>query len=245
MLGGVNYHSVSLYDNPGITEEQIKIIKSQYDPTTNEYKSKILGMRVNDTNNVFTLYDHNIVAAHAIPKIEQYIISVDVGVSMSATTFVTMGIGSDRKLYVLDCYYHRNGKEIINAKETIDYTKDLTQYYIKTIEKMGFAPKHLFIDRDISFYRILYKHFIAQDLPHSVIKYAIKDKIDDRITTLRNLLYTDKIAVLDSLTVIQDAIQNTVYDQNQFQKGVLVRFDDTTLNFNPIDILDPLEYGVS
>lgn len=245
MLGGVNYETVSLYDNPGITQHQIDIIKSQYDPNSNEYKSKILGLRINDLYNVYTLYDYNTVAAHLMPRIEQYIIVVDIGVSMSATTFITMGIGSDRKLYIIDYYYHRNGKEILQAKETINYVQDLAAYFTKTTDTLGFAPKHIYIDRDVAFYRILHKEFIAQELPHSLIKYAIKDSIEDRITSLRNLLYTGKIGIKDGLTVIQEAIQNAIYDQKELEKGKLVRLDDTTLSFNPIDILDPIEYGVS
>jgi PBSX family phage terminase large subunit len=245
MLGGVNYQTVSLYDNPGITPNQMEIIKSQYDPQSNEYKSKILGLRINDLNNVYTLYDYNLVGADEIPRIEQYIIVVDIGVSMSATTFITMGIGTDRKLYILDNYYHRNGKEILKAKETIDYVHDLIDYFKKTRDTFGFAPKAIFIDRDIAFYRILHKEFLASELPHSLIKYAIKDSIEDRITSLRNLLYTNKIGVNKSLLEIKEAIQNGIYNQKELEKGKLVRLDDTTLEFNPIDILDPIEYGVS
>jgi hypothetical protein len=245
MLGGVNYETVSLYDNPGITEEQIEIIKSQYDPNSNEYKSKILGIRINDVNNVYTLYDYNLIPAPDTPRIDQYIIVVDIGVSMSATTFVTMGIGSDRKLYIINYYYHRNGKEVLKAKETVDYAQDFVQYYKQEFASAGFAPKAVYIDRDVSFFRVLYKAFLEAELPTTLIKYAIKDEIDQRISSFRNLLYTDRVGIANHLTHIKEAVQNAVYDPKELERGKLVRLDDTTLEFNPIDLLDPVEYGTS
>jgi hypothetical protein len=194
---------------------------------------------------VYTLYNYNLVGAGQIPRIEQYIIVVDIGVSMSATTFITMGIGSDRKLYILNYYYHRNGKEVLKAKETVDYANDLVQYYTQQIASVGFAPKAVYVDRDVAFYRVLYKAFLEAELPTALIKYAIKDNIDQRISSFRNLLYTDRVGIDKTLTHIKEAIQNAVYDSKELEKGKLARLDDTTLEFNPIDILDPIEYGTS
>ena len=65
------------------------------------------------------------------------------------------------------------------------------------------------------------------------------------ITTTRNLLYTGNIVVDETLEYTPKALRNAVYDPKSIDKGKLERLDDTELEFNPIDVVDAVEYGVS
>jgi PBSX family phage terminase large subunit len=247
LIGGVNYDTCSLYENPSLTMEQIKQIESQYDPTSNFYKGLILGLRVNTADLVYKLYDYNIAATTDMIRPNQYIITVDVGVSSSATTFLVMGKDSNGKLNIYDFHYHRNGPGSVSkdVKEYDDYGDDLIEFYRKQTKRFGGPPRYVMIDKDITMLRVLNRKFPEAKIPKTKIAYAIKDKIADRITTTRNKLYTGEMIIDSKLKLLTKAIQNATYDQAELDRGKLIRYDDTTLSFNPIDCLDPLEYAVS
>ena len=157
-----------------------------------------------------------------------------------------MGRASDGKLYVYNAYYHRNGpKSIHNAKEYTDYANDLVEYYRAEEKRFGYVARYVFIDKDISMLRILTRQFMENDIPKSTLNYVIKEKIEQRIVMVRNLLYTGNLIIDDELKLVKDAIENAIYDPKAIDKGKLERLDDTTLDFNPIDVVDALEYAVS
>lgn len=244
LLGGVNYQTTSLFDNPIFTDEQKAQIASQYDTTSNWYKSLILGMRINPDENVYTLYDYNL--ADELPNPDQYIITVDIGVSASATTFICMG-RIDGKLYIYDAYYHRNGKALEghNIKQPTDYGNDLIEFILRQQERFKFLPRYVLIDQDISFYRMLTQLFTERGLGKSLVQYVHKLTISSRIMAMTNLLYTGKLIIQNSLAFVKDAIRNAKYDANEVDKGKLIRLDDTKLEPNPIDVIDPIEYAAT
>lgn len=247
LIGGVNYDTCSLYENPALTSEQIQQIESQYDPTSNFYKGLILGLRVNTADLVYKFYDYNLATTNDMLNPNQYIITVDVGISASATTFLVMGKDSNGKLNVYDFYYHRNGSGSVSkeVKEYDDYADDLVEFYYKQKDRFNRAPRYVMIDKDITMLRVLNRKFPEASIPKTKISYAIKDKIEDRITTTRNKLYTGGLILDSELETLKKGIENATYDPKEADKGKLVRLDDTTLSFNPIDCVDPLEYGVS
>lgn len=244
LQGGVNYETTSLYDNPALTDQQKAAIASQYDTTSNWYKSLILGMRINPDENVYTLYDYNIAAE--MPKPDNYVIAVDIGISASATTFVCLG-RKDDKLYIYDIYYHKNGKAIEgrNIKQPFDYAKDLAAFYVKQKERFGLGARYILIDNDISFFRIIHQAFTDTAAPKGIVKYALKQEIQTRIIAMTNLLYTGKLVIAKELSLIHEAIRSAKYDKDALDKGKMTRLDDTNMDVNPIDILDPIEYAIT
>lgn len=247
LLGGVNYMTCTLYENPAIDEEKARYIASQYDKTSNSYKSLILGQRVNYLDTVYTLYDYNMMPNEELLEPLQYIITMDVGISASATTFVCGGKARDGKYYIYDSYYHRNGSASVGAKvkEYEDYANDLVDFYRKQEKRFHRPARYVMIDKDITMYRMLLKVFQANGIPSTKIEYVIKEKIIPRIIQTRNLLYTGNIIIGEDLTLLQKAISNAVYDQKEKDRGKMVRLDDTSLPFNPIDLVDAFEYLIS
>lgn len=237
----------TLYENPAIDEEKARYIASQYDKTSNSYKSLILGQRVNYLDTVYTLYDYNMMPNEELLEPLQYIITMDVGISASATTFVCGGKARDGKYYIYDSYYHRNGSASVGAKvkEYEDYANDLVDFYRKQEKRFHRPARYVMIDKDITMYRMLLKVFQANGIPSTKIEYVIKEKIIPRIIQTRNLLYTGNIIIGEDLTLLQKAISNAVYDQKEKDRGKMVRLDDTSLPFNPIDLVDAFEYLIS
>jgi PBSX family phage terminase large subunit len=244
LQGGVNYETTSLYDNPALTDAQKAAIASQYDTTSNWYKSLILGMRINPDENVYTLYDYNLAAE--MPKPDNYVIAVDIGISASATTFVCLG-RKDEKLYIYDIYYHKNGKAIEgrNIKQPFDYAKDLAAFYVKQRDRFGHGARYILIDNDISFLRIIQQAFTDTEAPKGIVKYALKQEIQTRIIAVTNLLYTGRLIIQNDLQLVIDAIRNAKYDKDEMDKGKMKRLDDTNMEINPVDILDSIEYAVT
>lgn len=244
LQGGVNFETTSLYDNPALTDAQKSAIASQYDTSSNWYKSLILGMRINPDENVYTLYDYNLAAE--LPKPDNYVIAVDIGISASATTFVCLGRKED-KLYIYDIYYHKNGKAVEgrNIKQPFDYAKDLAAFYVMLKKRFGFGARFILIDNDISFLRIINQAFTDTEAPKGIVKYAHKQEIQTRIVAVTNMLYTGKLVIQNNLNHVIDAVRNAKYDKDALDKGKMTRLDDTNLDVNPIDILDPIEYAIT
>ena len=247
---GLNYTTVSLYDNPVITEKIIQDTLSEYDTDSNIYKSRILGMRVNDADLIYKVYDWNIIKRVDLPRIQEWSIAVDIGVTASATTIVAIGV-ADQALYNIKDYRHKNGTGKTNLlkadfKETYDYCVDVVNFYKELYEQIGFAPKAIFIDKDPTFYRILHKTFLEYGLPANLIAYAIKDKVTERITLVNNLLYRKKYFLVEDVKDSIYCLQNATYDKKAFEsRGVLQRLDDTSLEYNVVDGLDPQEYIIT
>lgn len=241
-----NHIRIVMPDNPVFTEEDIERIKSQYDPQSNDFKSLILGERINMSGMIYSVRDYNIIEGR--PDFVEYVVLVDVGVSSSATTFITMGMTKERKLVISNYYYHKNGAKSVGnkVKEYDDYARDLAQYVLNEIEDLGAYPRYVFIDRDISFLRATHRIFPEFQLNRNLVNYAIKEKIETRISATRNLLYHAKLLFVgQKVDEVVEAFRNVVYDPKKFEKGELVRLDDTSLQWNPVDLIDPSEYGVS
>lgn len=247
LIGGVNYLNVSLYDNPGLREDQAVAIASQYDKQSNFYKSLVLGMRVSAEDNVYTLYPYNIAEQHEMPKrYDYYIIGVDIGLSLSATVFVTMGI-LQNKLYIDNFYYHRNGQAVEgpDIKLPLDYAEDLATYILKENTRLGSMPQSVFTDQDINFLRTLLPVIQKKGIAKTLIKYAIKDKILDRIVNTQSLLYRGSLTISKKCDMIIKSLSEAIYDPAFKDRGQLVRLDTPALKFNAIDGCDCVEYCTS
>ena len=254
MIDGVNFMTCSLFDNPSFSEEKKKSVMSEYDPDSPVFKAMILGERISSANLVYVFRDYNKLAPEKLNDvlfggIKEYVITVDVGVTNSATTFITLAKGHDDKLYLLDHYYHRNGQKALDDQSFItadDYIVELIKYRKRTIEELNIEPTYIYIDRDVTFRRLLYNAFVKEGIRTDNMGFAIKDKIDDRILALSSKLYKGEFLVAPDNEKVIDAFNAAVYDQKELSKsGKLVRVDNTNLEFNPLDVLDAIEYAIS
>lgn len=245
----LTYEHFTFKDNPGLEPKEKESILNEYDPKSLIYRAYILGERVTQAENIFILNRDNIISNPPVPT--QYVIIVDPGVSASSTVFITMGITDNKEIIIYDNWNHKNGTGMkqLNVKQYPEYAADLAQYTMDMNKKFGFFPKYVLLDNDISFYRDAKTAFTSKGLGGGLLKYATKDKIDDRLRTMSSLLYKRKLLIEENQSDVIWAIESAEYDEKELEKsGKLVRKDEPKakreeLNF--CDFLDPTDYGIS
>lgn len=244
----LNYEHFTFSDNPGLDEEQKEKIYAEYDPESTLFRAFILGERITNADNIFSLRSNN--KAEDLPTPDEYVIAVDPGVSASSTVFITLGV-ANKKFYIYSFYEHKNGRGIEgeDMKSYPDYAEDLAQYVIEEENKYGKRPSLVYLDQDVAFFRVAVNTFRTYGLPSNILKYAIKDRIEDRIRIMSSLLYQGKLVIDASLQPVISAVENAVYDSDEIDKnGKLVRLDKPTPEKdikNFCDFLDPMDYALS
>ena len=244
----LTYQHFTFMDNISIEEEDRRVILEEYDKDSVVYKAFILGQRITQADNIFRITKANLVSD--LPKPEQYVIAVDPGISTSSTVFIVLGI-HQKQMFIYDFYHHKNGRGIEqkDVKEYTDYAQDLVDFTLKQKSRFGEMPRYVLLDNDISFLRISRNIFMKNNLGASLLKFAVKDKIDDRILLLSSLLHTGQIKISDNLNMVIKAIEDAVYDPKELQKsGKLIRYDkprEKKEEINPVDIVDSIDYAVS
>jgi PBSX family phage terminase large subunit len=203
--GLVNYlHSV-IDDNPAMTEQRKKEIKSEFDPTSMFYRRFILGERVVADNNIYIIRDYNIINKDFNPNdYGMYFISADPGLVSSATAY-TMGAWNEKtkSLDILMMYYYKNDVKTLSTKlkYTSDFAHDLALFACDCYAKMGRWANTVITDsfEMDSFYRDALEEFYKMDIPCPLI-FPIdsngksgKDDEKTRIARLSSLLYRQKL----------------------------------------------------
>jgi PBSX family phage terminase large subunit len=244
----LNYEHFTFSDNPGLTSEDKERIYSEYDPESTLFRAFILGERITNADNIFSMRKENKLENPPTPT--EYVIAVDPGVSASSTVFITLGV-ADKKFYIYNYYEHKNGRGIEgeDMKSYPDYAAELAEYVIDEENRYGKRASLVYLDQDVAFFRVAVNTFRTYGLPSSLLKYAIKDRIEDRIRIMSSLLYQGKLVVDESLQPVISAIENAVYDSDEIDKnGKLVRLDKPTPDKdikNFCDFLDPIDYCLS
>lgn len=244
----LNYEHFTFSDNPGLDEEQKQKIYGEYDPESTLFRAFILGERITNADNIFGFYSRNKDTNLPIP--DEYVIAVDPGISASSTVFVTLGV-ANKKFYIYDYYHHKNGRglEGDDMKSYPDYADDLAHYVIAAQNRFNKSPVLVYVDQDVAFLRVVNNTFKVYNLPTNIVKYAIKDRIEDRMRIMASLLYQGKLVVDEDLKLVISSIENAVYDSDEIDKnGKLVRLDRPTPDkdvINFCDFLDPIDYALS
>lgn len=126
-----------LDDNPSLSEKTKATYRRRY--TGVFYQRFILGLWVLAEGIIYSMFTPKMVI-DKVPdniKIIKKWIGVDYGQS-NATTFILVGLGSDRKLYILDEYYH-SGRDSQVQKSPKAYAKDFKKWLLKNgiTDEMG------------------------------------------------------------------------------------------------------------
>lgn len=244
-LGGYNYLHKTLSDNPILTEEQIEIIKSEYDPNSIDYRRYILGERVSAYGLIYTVRDYNIFSEVDLSDYSSYIITADIGENMSATVFQLQAFNRiKRSMDVIREYYHRNAdvKRDSDIKLPNHYAIDFCKFINESIDYMGIYPVRVQSDLDVTFMRefdIVSKDYGLGDMR---LRDVIKKEIDERISSGIVYLYKEKLRFHDSCNHTIEAFEQAVYDPKQEERGKYVRLDNPTQQ-TKIDPIDTAEYG--
>jgi len=148
---------------------------------------------------------------------------------------------------ILKNYKHRNADKPNNPafKFAKDYADDLALFCFDCIELMnGVFPSFVYIDRSESFYRECVSSFQKKILNYSLLKYAIKKDIAERVKEGINLLYRGKLRFYKECVDVITDFKSAQFDPKESNKGIITRLKVYN-SAGHGDNLDAVEYGFS
>lgn len=248
----VNFIRASIYDNPSLSPKRINEIVSSYDPNSLFFKKFILGLDCLAEGLIYRLEDKNFIDNINPTHYQDYIISVDVGQTKSATAMICMGRNIISK--TIDVLYelrHRNNDNMSSIYTSADYAKLTCGFIEDCILKMNKYPKVVIVDsyKGADYYENLINEIRKRRLP-VIVKFPVKsdgkdgkDDIPSRITRGLDLLYRGKLRFhKDCHYAINDFVSAT-YDQKELEtKGIETRKDSFD-EAGHADLIDSVEYG--
>lgn len=246
-----NYMHATLVDNPSLSKDRIDEIVREYDPSSVEYRFAILGERVNPEGSIYDIRDYNIIDNFEPNNYMEYIIVCDQGESISASVFILAGLRYDiqTREYAIDIlknYYWKNSTQHgLGVKMFSDTADDLCNFIKSSANVFGRYPSKVLIDEDPEFYRNCKISFNNNSVPTSLLRYVIKDDIEERIKMGINLLYKGKLRFMSTCKEVVEDFKNAVYDTEKIEKtGKFERLKVYT-STGHLDSVDATEYAIS
>ena len=249
--------SFELLDNPQYTQKHVDYYKKIF--TATMFARKVLGKWVRGVGGIYQKFLREI-HVHALWEnlrdfnYAAFRIGIDYGES-DATTFILAGILSQlRGIDILRCKYHRNSEH--SYKTIDDYAEDFFDFVDMINEKFmevygGLKPLEIFVDsanltvrnylmketqirryRNIKFIRVNKMQKLQKGHSDQNEQKAIKERI-----MVNNLLIgANMFRVDEDCPEVISAYRMAVWGKDGN------RLDDNTQKFNPVDVLDAIEY---
>lgn len=242
---GYNFSHFTVWNNRSISNDDLKVVIQTYDKTSMWYQADILGKRLASTGRIYTNYKQSecIVSSKALRNIKykHFSIGVDVG-GTDATVATLVGFLKDyEEVHLVDGYYHKQGKDsgmthALYAREICDRIADWIEIWPLVEGATVFAES-----ADKLFRQALYNEIRSRGwMRMQVVPSYKKDGIVDRIRLTNILITSGRYKIASHLRPWIRAIEDAVWDDDEYEKGEWVRVDDGSY---PVDCLDSSEYG--
>lgn len=188
------HHSTYLQDEKGfLSKSFIKKIEKvkQNDPEYYEYMylGKVIGLG----NTIYNYSLFNIV--EEVPDDDRIILSdiaIDTGYSISATTFLFIGLTLKQRVILLDTYYY-SPENKVNKKAPSDFSKDLWKFYQNNTKRWKtFVDTWIIDSADGALRNQFFKDYGIWLTP------AIKKNKEDMIDNVRDLMAQGRVYVLNT-----------------------------------------------
>lgn len=173
-----------------------------------------------------------------------YSSAIDIGESKSATTFTWVGYKFENarlNVTVLEEFHHRNSEV---AQQDImdfqDYANSYVDFFRMNVSKYG-IPQMIMTDHDVMFKQALRKAFTDNNLNYSLVRFAIKNKITDRIKAFKLMMSLGQLTFSENVPITIQAFKDALWNEKKASVGIDERLDDLTTN---IDSIDCTEYAV-
>jgi len=247
----INYMHVTLDDSPYLTPKAIQYIKKGKDPESVYYKRDILGLRVDPSGTLYEVRDYNKINVTDYTIYKSYIVVCDPGETISSTSMIVMGLcyNAERnqpEVHILKEYYHLNNSMNDMEKKTPDiYAGDYVAFTKDAMDMMYKAPVLMYSDGDSTFINMIRKNMNAHNIGNLVLKYVHKDKLEERVEVLQNILYSGKLRIGTNCPHCISDLNSSVLDEKKYE---------TTGKILPVkaydrdghkDSLDCISYGVN
>lgn len=238
LVGGYNYQHFTIFDNMNLTEQRIKEIVSQYDPSSIWYLRDIEGKRMIAEGLIYKTFAENnkryfIPLDEAKKLLYEHIqIGVDFGGNESKHTFVATGVTAGYKHLIA----------LTSEKHDANIDPDeLSSKYVEFVYRVLNTFKR--VDRAYadSAEQVLIRGLKSKSKKERlnvVIRNSIKNPINDRIRLVQSLIAQDRFYYTEQAETVREALNEAVWDKSNEME--IVRLDDGT---SDIDTLDAFEYS--
>jgi PBSX family phage terminase large subunit len=250
---GYNYAHLTIMDNLSIPNDRLREVLKTYDKSSLWYQADILGKRTAATGRIYAGYKSTEVQiSHDDIKGKRFIefsVGIDIG-GTAATVATLVGFTPQYKeVYLLDGYYHKQGKNNGNANDKYGYTHDryAKEIVAKIVEWSEMYPAflscaHIFAESaDKLFRQALANELRRRGIHIQVVPAYKKEGIVDRIRLTNILINQGRYKVAKHMKPWIEALENATWDEEERQEGEWVRTDDGSY---PVDCLDSSEYAV-
>jgi PBSX family phage terminase large subunit len=240
---GFNYGHFTIMDNLSVPAGRIGELMRNYDRASHWFLTDILGRRGGGDNAIYRGFgDDNIVAreAAAKPDFVKLAVGIDVG-GTDATAATLAGITTDKKLVLIDGYYHRQGTATgMTHERYIMEIGEKVRQWCQIFPGLEFGGGIFCESAEKLFRQALHEALRREGLMLAVYPSYKKDGILDRIRLFCMLIARGRLLVAGHLEEWIDAFYSAVWDENAKSRGVWVRRDDGSY---PLDCLDSAEYA--
>lgn len=243
---GYNYAHFTIWNNQSISMEQLRIVLATYDKTSMWYQADILGKRAAGTGRIYTGYKYTEVSIKGKLIRDMRLTNLSIGVDVGGTdaTVATL-TGSNKSwddMVLIDGYYHKQGKEsgydhARYAREIVDKIELWEDTYPLVANAPLFAESADKLFRQALQNELQKRRFFRIKVTPAYKKEGIVDRI--RLTNI--LINQGRYKVAAHMKSWLNALENAMWDDDEYEKGNWVRVDDGSY---PVDCLDSSEYAV-
>lgn len=238
--GYYNYGHFTIFDNPVISEERIREITAQYDPSTVWYRRDILGQRCAAEGLIYRTFADDpgkFTADEVKPGDIDFInIGVDFGGNRSRTTFAATAFLRQSGIAVVGEHAVAGGKgEIDSARINGEFGRfldSLRQRY------PGVRVKYVFADSEAQYLINGLRRYLQEKDRTVRVMDCAKRPIADRIAFVNTLMSSGRFSLTKDCVILKAGLASAVWDENADGDK---RLDNFTTD---IDILDAFEYSI-
>jgi len=238
--GYYNYAHFTIFDNPVISEERIREITAQYDPSTVWYRRDILGQRCAAEGLIYRTFADDPakftadeVKASAIDFIN---IGVDFGGNRSRTTFAATAFLGSRGIAVVGEHAVAGGKGEVDSSringEFGRFLDNLRQRY------PGVRVKYVFADSEAQYLINGLRRYLQEKDRTVRVMDCAKRPIADRIAFVNTLMTSGRFRLTKDCVLLKAGLASAVWDEKADGDKRLDNFS------TDIDILDAFEYSI-
>lgn len=198
-----------LDDNPFLDPVFVEALKTEY--TGVWYQRYVLGQWVAAEGVIYDMFDPSLHVIDNIPSISRYWVGVDYGTS-NATAFVLLGLGTDKRLYVVREYRHEGGSGMTRSKTDAQYAQDFVDW-------LGdIKPEWIFIDPSAKSFRLALWQ-MKKTHPALTKVAPANNAVLDGIRKTGSLLSAGRLFIHRSCRSIQEEFTSYSWDPNAQDKG--------------------------
>ena len=238
--GYYNYAHFTIFDNPVISEERIREITAQYDPSTVWYRRDILGQRCAAEGLIYRTFADNpasFTVESVSPRDIRFLnIGVDFGGNRSRTTFAATAFLRCGGITVVGEHAVAGGKgEIDSARINGEFGRFLGSLR----QRFPVVPvKYVFADSEAQYLINGLRRYVQEHDGSVRIMDCAKRPITDRIAFVNTLMSSGRFHLTKDCVLLKNGLASAVWDENADGDKRLDNFS------TDIDILDAFEYSV-